>query len=441
MKKRILALIAVATTLLFSLSACQSSAAPSAASKGSEQSSPADTATSGEPVTITFDQFSASGDNLPFLQQMIDAYTAENPHVTIQMQSYGYDDYFTQLTAKMSAGQAADVFELNYENFVTYARKGSLAPLDKIIASEGIDTSVYNQTALSAFNTDNVQYGVPNSFSNVVLIYNKDLFDQAKIEYPTSSWKWADAMEAAKAIRALDDKTFGYYQPLSFFEFYKVTKQNGGGLMTEDGSAFTINTPENLEVLQYMLDMENKLNVMPTAEQMERLPSADWDLFKSGRLGMIVTGIWAFPDFTRDCDFAWDIAMEPGNVENATHFFSNAYVVKKDSATAAEAAKFITFISSNRAATQIRLDAAWELPPVNDADIIAQYKEKTPPENRAAVFESLEFLVTPPVVTQFAELQDIVNRHLEAAAAGTVSAEQALADMQAECEEKIDLSK
>lgn len=68
-----------------------------------------------------------------------------------------------------------------------------------------------------------------------------------------------------------------------------------------------------------------------------------------------------------------------------------------------EAVKFITYISSNREATQIRLDAGWELPPVQDEDIIAQYKEKTPPANREAVFKSLDYLVTPPVITQYGQ--------------------------------------
>ncbi|MCO7110085.1 hypothetical protein NIA69_14430 [Gemmiger formicilis] len=49
--------------------------------------------------------------------------------------------------------------------------------------------------------------------------------------------------------------------------------------------------------------------------------------------------------------------------------------------------------------------------------------------------------MTPPVITQYAELQDIVGQHLSAAAAGTVTPEQALKDMQAECEQKIDLTK
>ena len=439
MKKQ-LSIVSLILALMLTISACSTAPASSTTAQSGTASNSADPEST-KPVTITFDQFSGSGDNEKYLQKMIDAYKKEHSNVTIRMQSYGYNDYFTQLTTKVAGGKAADVFELNYENFVSYAKKGALMPLDDIIKSQGIDTSIYNQTALKAFNADGKQYGVPDSFSTVLLIYNKDLFDKAKVAYPTDDWKWEDAMNAAKKIRALGKDIYGYYHPLSYNEFYKVSKQNGGSLISADGKSFTMDTPANVEALQYMVDMQSKSNVMPTPTQLERVSNADWDLFKSGRLGMIVTGCWAFPDFARDCKFKWDVAVEPGHKQKATHFFSNGYVINKGSKVADEAAKFIAFISSNKEATQIRLDAGWELPPVNDKSIIVQYTAKTPPANRQAVFKSLDYSVAPPVISQYAELQDIVGKHLNAAAAGTVTPAQALKDMQAECQNKINLSK
>ncbi|MCL2034371.1 MAG: sugar ABC transporter substrate-binding protein [Oscillospiraceae bacterium] len=430
--KKIIALFS-AGIMVFSLMAC--SGGGGSASNDSAPNSTSAGDSGAQSAAINFDQFSGSGDNEKFLIEMIDRYKDQNPHVDIKLQSYGYDDYFTQLSAKVAAGRAPDVFELNYENFVAYAGNGSLKSLD----GTGIDTSVYNDMALKAFSKDGVQLGVPNSFSNVILIYNKELFDRAGIAYPTNDWKWADAMAAAETIRALDDNIYGYFHPLSFHEFYKTVAQNDGGFLSADGSSFTFNTPQNIETLTYMVDMQLKTNVMPTEAQLGGM--GDWDLFKSGRLGMIINGIWAFPDFTRDCDFEWDIVVEPGNIRKATHFFSNGYVVGNESGVAEEAAKFITFISSNPEATQIRLDAAWELPPVNDDSIISQYKAKTPPANREAVFQSLDYLVTPPVISQFAELQDIVGRHLSDAANGIMTPEECLESLQAECESRIDLSK
>ena len=66
-----------------------------------------------------------------------------------------------------------------------------------------------DETALSAFTVDGVQYGLPGNFSNVVLVYNKDLFDQANIEYPNSDWTQEDVQAAAEAISALGDDIYG----------------------------------------------------------------------------------------------------------------------------------------------------------------------------------------------------------------------------------------
>ena len=287
--KKAISYMACSMAAMLALSACGSAASSaSTVASSSDAASTESTAASeasNEPVTITFAQYSGSGDNEQYLQQMVDNYMKENPNVTIDLQTYGYDDYFTQMTAKVSGGQAPDVFELDYQNFVSYAKKGALMPLDDILTKDGIDTSIYNDMALKAFSADGVQYGVPDSFSNVVLIYNKDLFDQAGIDYPTDDWKWEDAMAAAEKIRALGDNIFGYYHPISFNEFYKTVKQNGGSLFNDDFTEFTMDTPENIETLQYMVDMQQKTNVMPTEEQMAGM--GDWDLFESGRLVVI----------------------------------------------------------------------------------------------------------------------------------------------------------
>jgi multiple sugar transport system substrate-binding protein len=176
---------------------------------------------------------------------------------------------------------------------------------------------------------------------------------------------------------------------------------------------------------------------MPTQKQCGGM--GDWDLFKAGRLGMIVTGIWAFGEFTKDCPFSWDIAVEPGMKAKATHFFSNGIVISKNCANVDAAAKWAKFMSASREAADIRVTAGWELPAITDPQIIAAYSEITPPANRAAVFKSLEYLVTPPVVGQMQELTDILGAQLEAARDGAKTPAQALQDAQKELIAKIKL--
>lgn len=416
------------------LSGCGSNTTEKPVSKPADAQTEKNTAGADEAVTIRLDQFSGSGASEEALKKMIAKFNEQYPNVKVELQSFGYDDYFTQLQSKIVGGSAADVFELNFENFVAYASEDVLLDMGDLIG----DTSGFNQTALEAFQYDGKQFGIPNSFSNVVLIYNKDLFDKAGVSYPTDDWTWTEMLEAAKKIRALSADTYGLYRPLSFHEFYKGVKQNGGSLLSEDGKNFTVNLPQNVETLEIMSDWVTGSNVMPSDAQMGGM--GDWDLFKSGRLGMIVTGIWAFGDFTDNCDFAWDVAVEPGNTAKATHFFSNAYVVNKETANPGAAAVLAAFLAGSKEAAQIRVDASWELPPVTYQDVLDSYLKVTPPENREAVFKSLDYLVTPPVVKQQSEMQEIISKHLNNAVSGNVSAKDALDACQAELEQKIKLN-
>jgi len=165
----------------------------------------------------------------------------------------------------------------------------------------------------------------------------------------------------------------------------------------------------------------------------------DWDLFESGRLGMIPTGIWAFNTFTEACDFNWDICVEPGGTQKATHFFSNSLVVNKDSEKKEAAATWINWLASSDEAAQMRIDAGWDLPAISNDTVLAGYLKITPPQNRQAVFDSLEYLAKPPIIEEYSKMADIITGKLSQAASGELSAEEALNQAQEECEAQITL--
>lgn len=433
--KKLLSLVSVLLVFLMLLSACGTPAAetsePPAEETGTEAPPAEETPAEAEPVTITYCNFNASGGNEETLAKMYEAFHAEYPNITVEIETIGFDDYFTQMQTRVAGGTAPDCYELNIENFASYAAKGALAEIT------GVDLSGLNETALSAFNVDGKQYGLPGNFSNVVLVYNKDLFDQAGVAYPTDDWTQDDLQAAAEAIRALGDDIYGIYQPITYNEFYKVAAQYGGSLLNDDLTEFTINSPENIQAAQVMVDRVLVSNVQPTEVQMGGM--GDWDLFMSGRLGMIPTGIWAFNTFTEGCDFAWDIAVEAGAVQKATHFFSNACVINAQSENKEAAATWITWLTSSPEAAALRIEAGWDLPAINDEATLAAYLDITPPDNRQAVFDSLDYLVTPPVIEDYALMSDIIGQQLEAAAAGTVTVQEALDEAQAQCEAQISL--
>ncbi len=429
-KSRLFSLLALMLAAMLLLAACGQTQTPAPADPA--PAAPAEPAPApAEPVTITYCNFNSSGGNEETLAKMVEAFEAQYPGIKVQVETIGYNDYFTQMQTRVAGKTAPDCYELNIENFAAYANKGQLAEIS------GVDVSGLNDTALNAFKVDGKQYGLPESFSNVVLIYNKDLFDQAGVAYPTADWTQAELQEAAEKIRALGDDIFGIWQPITYNEFFKVAAQYGGALLNEDKTEFTINSPENLAAATALVDRVLVSNVQPNAVQQGGM--GDWDMFMSGRLGMIPTGIWAFQTFTDGCDFEWDIVVEPGSTRKATHFFSNCVVMNPETKHPEEVATWLAWLASSTTAADIRLAAGWDLPALKDMDALSAYLEITPPDNREAVFDSLNYLVMPPVIEDYALMSDIITQKLAAAAEGSITVQEALDQAQAECVAQIKL--
>ena len=382
-----------------------------------------------EPITITYAHFSGAGAQEETLKKMIAVFEQKNPGIKVDLQITGFEDYFTKLATVVGGKNAPDCFEMNMENYLAYMLRGACADLSDLVNKDR-----YSAGTLEAVSSEGKLYAVPMSFSTCVLFYNKALFDQANVAYPTNDWTWADAQAAAEKIAALGDDIWGYYQPITYNEFYKSVKGNGGSLLNEDYTAFTVNSAENVAVLDAMIKrVRGENHVQPTAEEMAG--RGDWDLFTEGKLGMIITGIWGFPTFTEKCTFDWDIVVEPGYAQKSTFFFANVNCVSPDSEKKEAAAKFIDAMGSDPDIVQLRLDASWELPTIADQSKLTQYVEVTPPANRAAVFTSMDFAAAPPALRESGAASEIINNVLSTLEMNELSAQEALDMIQAELED------
>lgn len=370
-------------------------------------------------VTLRYFTFSAAPDYLEELDTIIAGFNAENPNITIEVSTAPFSDYFTLLQADVVSGDAPDVFELNYENFVTYAANGTLLNVSDLLSGE----APYYPRALEAFQYNGEQLALPETFSTVLMFYNADLFDQAGLEYPTAEWTWDDAIAAATAIRALGDDTWGLYSPTQFWEFYKKAAQNGEcQFFNEDMTESTINSEACVATLETMVGFQTS-DIMPTAAELSGV--SDGDLFLSGKLGMLVTGIWMFGAF-QDAPFTWDVQIEPMINQHAHHFFANGVAVSATTANAEAAAAWAEYLTASQTAAEVRVAAGWELPALNQPEYFESYLELTPPDNREAVFMALESPVTPPVIVRQNEMQDAVNALLTQVVDGELTAQEAL---------------
>ncbi|MGH8892414.1 MAG: ABC transporter substrate-binding protein [Actinomycetes bacterium] len=402
---------AVAGLVTFALVSC---------SQGSATND-ADTARPNGATTVRYMNFSANDGHEKDLDAIAAAFTKANPTIKVQIETVPYADYFTKLQTAVAGGTASDAFELNYENFVTYAKNGSLAELT------GVEDAAYKASLLEAFTLDGKQHGLPESFSNVVLFYNKTLFDKAGVATPTGDWTWAEEKAAAERLTNKNKKVWGDYQPVTFHEFYKALAQSGGQFLSPDGTKATFDSPEGLQAASWLIEKAG--TSMPTEADGAGTPDFDSNLFKDGKLAMWHTGVWMFSAMA-DVPFDWDIAVEPGNTTKASAMFTNGAVVNAQAKNKAAAQKWVSYLTSSDTMTEARLATSWELPPVADEAQLASYLDAGQPANRQAVFTSLEATVLPPVIERQQEMQDIVTEELTSAAAGRKTVAKALSDAQ-----------
>jgi multiple sugar transport system substrate-binding protein len=394
---------------------------PASPAASSQIATPTPTAA---PVTLTYFTFSAAPDHLTDLNNIVKAFEAKYPNITITVQTAAYADYFTKLQTDFAAGSAPDTFETDYGDFVGYAEAGSLLDLSGISAGDSaFSASTYYPKAYAAFQNSGKLFALPESFSDVLLFYNKDLFDKAGVAYPTASWTWADELAAAKKLTNSAQGIWGIFQPVSFFEFFKVLDQNGGSFFNADNTQATFNSPAGVAAAQFLIDKANTDHVMPTAAQMGG--QDDTALFKSGKLAMWVNGIWQFTGLAK-APFKWDVQLEPGKVQKAAHFFANGVAASAKTAHPTEAWEWLKFLSASPDSVTARVSSSWELPAVSDQSLFSSYLTQTPPANRAAVFDSLANVALQPIIAQESQMQDIVNKALQQAQLGQSTVQDAL---------------
>lgn len=387
--------------------------------------------------TIKFMQYTASGAQEDTLKDMIKKFEDQNPNIKIDLEIVDYANYTTKLNTTIASGTAPDVFEVGYENFMTYASQNVLKDLSDVIAGDkDFNADQYKKLAYEAFKFNGKQMGIVESFSDVVLFYNKDLFDQKQVAYPQDSWTWKDELAAAQKLTDAKQGVWGTYAPIQFYEFYKTIAQNGGGIFGANDKP-NVNSPANEEALQWMIDKASKYNVSPPLnDDTFSQPDADTNAFKAGEIAMFRTGIWNMARFA-DANFQWDIALEPGNTQKAHHFFADGLVVSAKSKHTDAAWKFLKFMSADPYVVNKRIEKNWSVPAISDEKMLETYFKQTPPESKKKIIEALDSLVLPPVGPQpekWSEISTAVGEELDKARLGSADVSKALDNAQKKLE-------
>ena len=207
MSRKIYVILSVLLITAFALSACGSPAteppaaateAPAAATEAPAQ--PAATEAPAEKVTVTWWHISTAEEHKAVWQKLADEYMAAHPNVNIEITVLENEAFKTKLTTVMQSGEPPDIFQSWGGGVMNeYAEAGLLKDI-----SADLDTDGWRDTfapgALGVYSYKGQNYGVPWDMGMIGFWYNKDLFAQAGIEAPPTTW--TELLDDVKALKA-----------------------------------------------------------------------------------------------------------------------------------------------------------------------------------------------------------------------------------------------
>lgn len=284
MKFKKVTAIVLAGLMASSLAACGGSGGES-----SNSGSGSDNSGSGSLSVMIWDTYQEPG-----LTEILGDFT-EKTGIEAEIQVVTWDEYWTLLSAGAQGDSMPDVFWMHSNEAERYMSNGMLLDLtDRIAESDSIDLSKYPEDITELYTYDGKNYAVPKDVDTIALWYNKTLFDEAGIAYPTADWTWDDLYEAAKALTK--DGVYGFACSATNNQsgYYNTIYDMGGYVINDDKTASGYDDPNTIKALQYFEKMIQE-GIMPSQQVMSE--SAEDVLLGSGTLAMTTQGSWMLSAF------------------------------------------------------------------------------------------------------------------------------------------------
>ncbi len=320
-----LGLAALGATLV---AACSSPSAP-APTAAPATSAPASTPTAapttaaapaaqanGTQAATTLVWWQNDGDQSNRIKPVTDAFTKANPQIQTQILVIPGD-----MAVKLATSGAADTLpDLYYPRTFTtadYAIRGWLQSIDDYVKRDAAEVNVDDLDPLMTVKEkwQGKWYSLPENFSDIVVYYNKKLFDDNKVDYPKDTWTWSDFRQTAMKFIQKDSsgKQSLWGVDISLlgpnWVNWGVLLGNGGQVVSDDLKKSMVNSKQNADTLQFLADL---IHVDHAAPAPNELPQGV-NPFGTSKVAMVVGGSWAVASMrdTVSGKFDWDVAALP----------------------------------------------------------------------------------------------------------------------------------
>lgn len=383
----------------------------------------------------------------PLMNEIIADFNQDHPNVTIKNLVQGWDRRAEMVLTAMAGGDPPEVMMASRAELVRFAAEGLIVPITQYVEEAGIDLDAYYPSEIATMWWDGELYSLPMPTAGgetSLYVYNKTMFEEAGLDPENPPTTWQELWEVSAVLNkraddgsielmAIDIGTGG----VSFLAWLYT---NNGKLYSDDLRTVTINSPEGVETLQWMIDyidefyggIENHADFLALSSG----ESGEFPFFQR-RQAMWLNNVSVFghiATFAPDMDYG--VALRPHNGDNpdaeshgiAPVSFGWGYVIPKGLDPAVERAAFewvkqITYEIERTGACWFMQQQA-RPSPLKECNEDPIFYEINPAWDN--VKRALESDVALPVVPPQSRILEIITQYVDLALYGEMSPQEAL---------------
>lgn len=316
-------------------------------------------------ATLTFSTW-GSAQEMAVLKPLLKQFEDAHPGVKIKLLHIP-DNYFHKLHILIAGGLAPDVMFINSLSYPIYASHDLFLDLSPHINKgdfypQALESFRYASSGLKGSANPDAKApvgAIPRDISNLLIYYNKDWFQKAKLQDPTPDWTWKDLVQTGRRLtvdanRDGKPERFG----LSFYTkpplFWLPFVWSADGKLFDDKMQWvTLDEPAALNALQFIQDLRWQSHIAPRQAESGGVTMSQ--LFLQEKVAMLVSGRWSVPVFSEQAGFDWDVVPLPvgPSGQSRVGIDASGYAVSKTSRHPKEAIMLARFLTSRQAVESV----------------------------------------------------------------------------------------
>ncbi|MEP3294909.1 MAG: sugar ABC transporter substrate-binding protein [Pseudoruegeria sp.] len=373
-------------------------------------------------------------------EKLVEKFQVTHPDINIAVEVSDWESYWEKLLVQVAGGDAPDLFAMDAPIYPDWQARGVLLDLTAYLEADSATIDGLYEGPLSSYQLEEGTFGLPRDFQTIVMFYNKAMFDEAGIDYPSADWTLDDLRTAAAALTVDKDGDGTIDQWGIGTEAYDmepfwgpVVFAHGGEIISGDYSTTLMAEGAARGAFDYVnaLIVEDK-SVMSE----ENLESYGWDGFQAGVAAMTFSGHWVIPAYT-DLDFEWATAPFPsGPAKRATLVNSAGIVGSATSEHPDEVYEFISYVVSEEGQS-ILASLGFAIPVNKAAATGPAYLEQAASGDHVMFVDALEYARTKPAFRGYEEWSGLVGDPLGMAWNGEWTITDALEEIAATADDAL----